>query len=76
MLKGEITMDTVWTLVDSPFILSGNVTVHQGVTLTIEPGVEVRFGGKFSLIVNGKLNAKGTPESNRLIKFTSNKEMP
>jgi hypothetical protein len=75
-VEGEITMDTVWTLVDSPFVLSGNVTVHQGVTLTIEPGVEVKFGGKFSLIVNGRLNAKGTPESNRLIKFTSNKEMP
>lgn len=75
-VEGEITMDTVWTLVDSPFVLSGDVTVRQGVTLTIEPGVEVKFGGKFSLIVNGKLIAKGAPESDRLIKFTSNKETP
>ena len=75
-VEGEITMDTVWTLVDSPFILSGNVTVREGVTLTIEPGVEVRFGGRFSIIVNGRLIAKGTSEFNRLIKFTSNKETP
>ncbi|MEM3839817.1 MAG: NosD domain-containing protein [Candidatus Bathyarchaeia archaeon] len=74
--EGEITVDTVWTLVDSPFILSGNVTVHEGVTLTIEPGVEVRFGGKFSVIVYGRLIAKGSTEFNRLIKFTSNKETP
>ncbi|MGC8998137.1 MAG: right-handed parallel beta-helix repeat-containing protein [Candidatus Bathyarchaeia archaeon] len=74
--EGEITIDTVWTLVDSPFILSGNVTILEGVTLTIEPGVEVRFGGKFSIIVNGRLIAKGTSEFNKLIKFTSNKEEP
>jgi hypothetical protein len=75
-VEGEITMNTVWTLVDSPFILSGNVTVREGVTLTIEPGVEVRFGGRFSIIVNGRLIAKGNSEFNRLIRFTSNKETP
>ncbi|MEM3673830.1 MAG: PKD domain-containing protein [Candidatus Bathyarchaeia archaeon] len=75
-VEGEITIDTVWTLVDSPFILSGNVTIREGVTLTIEPGVEVKFGGKFSIIVNGRLFAKGISEFNRLIRFTSNKEMP
>ncbi|MEM3618481.1 MAG: PKD domain-containing protein [Candidatus Bathyarchaeia archaeon] len=75
-VEGEITTDTVWTLVDSPFILSGNVTIRENVTLTIEPGVEVRFGGNFSIIVNGRLIAKGTSEFNRLIKFTSNKEEP
>ncbi|MEM4701112.1 MAG: NosD domain-containing protein, partial [Candidatus Bathyarchaeia archaeon] len=75
-VEGEITIDTVWTLVDSPFILSGNVTVRDGVTLTIEPGVEVKFGGKFSLIINGRLIAKGTTEFDGLIKFTSNKATP
>ncbi len=75
-VEGEIAIDTIWTLIDSPFILSGNVTVLEGVTLTIESGVEVRFGGKFSIIVNGRLIANGTLESNRLIKFTSNKETP
>ncbi len=75
-VEGEITINTVWTLIDSPFILSGNVTIHENVTLTIEPGVEVKFGGKFSIVVNGRLVAKGSTEFNRLIKFTSNKETP
>ncbi|MEM2911362.1 MAG: NosD domain-containing protein [Candidatus Bathyarchaeia archaeon] len=73
-VEGEITTDTVWTIVDSPFILSNNVTVRSGTTLTIEPEVEVKFGGKFSLIVNGKLVAVGNQE--KPIKFTSNREKP
>jgi hypothetical protein len=77
-VEGEITMDTVWTLVDSPFVLFGNVTVLEGITLTIEPGVEVRFGGNFSLIVRGRLIARGilTQELDRRIRFTSNRESP
>ena len=73
-VEGEIKTNTVWTLVDSPFVLSKDVTVPNGITLTIEPGVEVRFGGNFSLIVNGKLVAVGTQE--KPIKFTSNKITP
>ena len=69
-VEGVITQDTIWTLVDSPIVLSNNVTVNPGVTLTIEPGVEVRFGGDFSLIVNGAIVANGTEERN--IHFTTN----
>ncbi|MEM2338087.1 MAG: PKD domain-containing protein [Candidatus Bathyarchaeia archaeon] len=71
-VEGEIGIDTVWTLVDSPFVVSKNVTVREGVTLTIEPGVEIKFGGPFSLIVNGKLVAKGTDD--KWVRFTSNKD--
>jgi len=70
-VEGTITRDTVWMLVDSPFIVINNVTVPPGVTLTIEPGVEVKFGGKFSINVQGKLVAVGTED--RTITFTSNK---
>ena len=74
-VDGDITVDTVWTLAESPFIVVQNITVHRGVTLTIEPGVEVRFGGgPFTIIVNGTLKAVGTEE--KPIKFTSNKENP
>jgi uncharacterized GH25 family protein len=71
---GAITQNTVWTLVDSPFVVSQNVTVNQGITLTIEPGVQVKFGGDFSLVVNGRLIANGT--QNSMITFTSNKYQP
>jgi len=73
-VEGNITQDTVWTLTDSPFVVSKDVTVDLNATLTIEPGVEVRFGGKFSLIVNGTLIATGTQDN--MITFTSNKDQP
>ena len=74
-VEGTIDKDTVWTLLDSPFVVCQNVTIMEGVTLTIEQGVEVRFGGgPFTIIVNGRLIAKGTME--KPIKFTSNKEGP
>lgn len=71
-VEGAITRNTLWTLLDSPIIIANNVTVYADVTLTIEPGVEVRFGGEFSLFVSGKLSAVGTVE--KPITFTSNKE--
>jgi parallel beta-helix repeat protein len=70
----DIQQNTVWTLTDSPFIVTRNITVRNGYTLTIEPGVEVKFGGAFSLEVQGVLNAIGTEEDT--IKFTSNKDEP
>ncbi len=73
-VEGLILQDTVWTLVDSPFVLSNNVTVAPGVTLTLEPGVEVRFGPDFSLVVEGRIVADGTED--RMIRFTSNDLAP
>jgi parallel beta-helix repeat protein len=73
-VEGPITQDTIWTLVDSPFVLSNNVTVYPDATLTIEPGVEVRFGENFWLIVNGRVIANGVED--KLICFTSNKLAP
>ncbi len=73
-VEGPITQDTVWTLADSPFVVSKNVTVYPNATLAIEPEVEVRFGGKFSLVVEGRLIANGTGD--KMITFTSNKYEP
>ncbi len=73
-VEGSIRQDTIWTLTDSPFVVSKDITVHPNVTLTIEPGVEVKFGGDFSLLVEGSLSASGA-ENNTII-FTSNKDQP
>lgn len=73
-VEGLIEQDTIWTLTDSPFVLSKNVTVLPAATLTIEPGVEVRFGGNFSLIVEGRLLATGNQDNK--ITFTSNRNQP
>jgi len=72
-VEGQITKDTIWTLVDSPFIVSKNIIVLSNATLTIEPGVEVRFGQNKSLTISGKLYANGTGKT---ITFTSNKDSP
>jgi parallel beta-helix repeat protein len=69
-VERNITQNTDWTLVDSPFIVSNDVNVADAATLTIEPGVQVKFGGDFSITVNGIIIADGT--SDRTILFTSN----
>ncbi|UCE29077.1 MAG: right-handed parallel beta-helix repeat-containing protein [Candidatus Bathyarchaeota archaeon] len=73
-VEGVITQDTIWTLMDSPFVVSRNTTISQSATLIVEPGVEVKFGGDFSLNVEGTLSAIG--EEDNMIKFTSNKDEP
>jgi len=73
-VEGHITQNTTWTLADSPYVVSKDIIVDPGVTLTIMPGVEVRFGGLFSLTVEGILSASGTMD--KPITFTSNKYQP
>jgi parallel beta-helix repeat protein len=73
-ISGPITSDTTWYSADSPYIVTGDVTVEPGFTLTIEPGVEVKFDGVYSITVDGKLIADGTFMNK--IKFTSNQTMP
>jgi parallel beta-helix repeat protein len=74
-VSGDITTNTTWALADSPIMVTGTVTVQTG-TLTIQPGVEVRFNSGTELIiqVNGKLKANGT--SGQPITFTPNTGSP
>jgi hypothetical protein len=61
-VSGKITTDTTWTLDASPYVVDGSVRVMQGVVLTIDPGVVVKFNGQFgTLWVDGSLSAVGTP---------------
>jgi len=69
-VSGPITSNTLWTIASSPYVVTGNILVMEGVTLTIEPGVEVRFDGSKALQVNGTLVARGTATDS--IRFTSN----
>lgn len=73
-VEGDITQDTVWTLIDSPFVVVKDIIIKPGATLTILPGVVVKFGGFFSLVVEGGLDATGT--QGNWINFTSNKISP
>ncbi|MDP2938471.1 MAG: right-handed parallel beta-helix repeat-containing protein, partial [Candidatus Omnitrophota bacterium] len=74
LVYGPINTNTTWTLVNSPYIVVGNITINQNRTLTIQPGVQVKFAGNFSLIVWGSLIASGT--ESQPITFTSNRQTP
>jgi len=49
-----------WTLSGSPYYVTGDIKVPPDRTLTINPGVEVRFRGKYKFTIDGTLTAKGT----------------
>lgn len=66
---GLINSDTTWTLAGSPYVLTSDLTVAAGVTLTIEPGVVVMGQSTAGLLVNGHLQAIGT--ETQPITFTS-----
>ncbi|MCE5264362.1 MAG: hypothetical protein LLG97_12610 [Deltaproteobacteria bacterium] len=68
LVSGAITANTTWTLAGSPYRVTGNVTVNQGVTLTIDAGVRVEFNQYTVMNVNGELRAIGT--SAQSIRFT------
>lgn len=55
-----LTEDTVWNLAGSPYVIESIVTVNAGKTLTIEPGVIVKFKNNSSLNVSGRLDVNGT----------------
>lgn len=70
----NITQNTTWNTSDSPYIITKEIQVFDDVTLTINPGVEVRFDQDAALIVAGELKAVGM--LNNKIKFTSNSSTP
>jgi hypothetical protein len=78
IVGGPITEDTTWSADQSPYIVQESVVVRNDATLTIEPGVEVRFDQGMELQVgcddlqeHGTLVAIGE-SPDQLILFTSN----
>jgi len=70
-VSGDILTDTTWSKAGSPYIVKSSILVVNGVTLTIEPGVAVKFDGFYALAIDGALIARGTGAEN--ITFTTNK---
>nr|MBC8191565.1 right-handed parallel beta-helix repeat-containing protein [FCB group bacterium] len=86
LMSGTLYGPNTWDVASSPYLVTGDVTVDASASLTIEPGVEVRFvplsddqssgedANRSELKVYGTLTAIGTDINN--IVFTSNSETP
>ncbi len=68
-VSGIINKDSVWDISGSPYNISSNVIINQGVTVTIKPGVEVFSSTNTKIIINGELIAEGNADSS--IQFKS-----
>lgn len=72
-VSGIISANTTWTS-DRQYIMTGNILVPSGITLTIEAGTTVKVDTDKALIIEGALIATGT--DSKPILFTSNAPEP
>jgi hypothetical protein len=68
-VSGIISTNTTWNLAGSPYIVTADITVNSGVTLTVDPNVIVKFNSARTLVVQGTLTANTAT-------FTSNLATP
>ncbi len=66
---GEGKVSGVWNKEGSPYIVNGNISIERFQTLTIEPGVVVKFAENTGLLAYGRLIAVGTCTDS--IRFTA-----
>ena len=60
MAVGQVMYLVHGQLANSPYVVTGDIYVQSGESLTIEAGVEVRFYGNFPFYAYGSLIAEGT----------------
>lgn len=60
---GTLSQNEVWTSAGSPYLVSTNLIIPLGLTLTIQEGVEVRFAYRVGIQVDGNLDVAGTAMS-------------
>jgi parallel beta-helix repeat protein len=66
---GTIASDALWDILDTSYFVTGDVFIGVGKTLTVDPGVVVKFYLGKTLVIDGTIRALGT--STEPIYFTS-----
>lgn len=74
IVSTNITSNTTWNLAGSPYIVTIDLVVFFPCTLTVDPGVTIRFDDGKELDLRGNLLAIGTPVDS--ITFTSSSATP
>ena len=60
LYSGVLYGSKSWTLTTLPYTMDADITVANGATLTVSPGVVVKFRNAQELEVDGTLDARGT----------------
>ncbi|MBR9860404.1 T9SS type A sorting domain-containing protein [bacterium] len=60
VVQSVISSDQNWKALAGPFIVTGNVLIDSGVTVTVDPGTHIRSEGNFRIIVEGEFIADGS----------------
>jgi hypothetical protein len=63
-LSGSISADLTLTAVDSPHVVTGDVRIENGATVTLEPGAVVMFAGDSNLRIDIGANSAGALVAN------------
>ena len=59
-LSGGVDANVTLTLANSPYLVTSSYGLASGYTLTIEPGVHIRFAPSTTMEIHGHLEAVGT----------------
>jgi len=73
VISDSFDADATWDDI-YPYHILGNMTIPDGITLTLSPGVTWKFGGNYVFTIYGTLNANGTAGNH--ITITSNQTVP
>lgn len=58
-LPASIFSNTTLTQANSPYLISSNVVIFQGVVVNVDPGVEIKIDPNFEIEVRGTLSFNG-----------------
>ncbi|MBI1387360.1 MAG: hypothetical protein GC154_02800 [bacterium] len=61
--SGRIDADEHWSASENPWVITADVTIPEGVSVTAEPGVRLQLASGRSIFVYGRLDLRGEVDS-------------